>query len=304
MSGPANRQTVEAPRHPGPTVSLLSSAGIVPPDPNDPMQRWLNGIRYQPDKCATGLALPVGCASGSAAVAATKTIDGNEATVFTDPFLVFAGDKCSTLGWEERNYAERAARYLGTFEAALVEKEFWGGAAAQAGIAAGVSYPTDQWLTSGGAAVLGSGAAMPPQKAWSTIFDALSAAPNGQACTGGSPAMIHVPRSVLPYLQAANLVRREGNLWLDGLDNIVVPGTGYLGTDPDGDAPASGTAWVYVTSMVRIYRDETLILPGTYAEALDRAHNDIAFRAERTYLVDWDRCCHFAALVEGPWETS
>ena len=40
------------------------------------------------------------------------------------------------------------------------------------------------------------------------------------------------------------------------------------------------------------------MLPENVAEALERQTNLITYRAERTYVVDWDLCLQAAVLVD------
>lgn len=296
-SGPVgSRFTIAGPTRPGPTISLLSSAAIVPNVPGvdgtqtDPTgERWLHGIQYRPEKCDTSIEnLYVGCGESP-----TKDTDyDDQANTETDPFLVWAGDECSALGWEAADYVGRAQRYFAAREAFKVENEFWTGAAAQAGTIAGVDYSTYQWLAHTNADILNSGTATPVLNAMSFLQGALG------DCSGGSPGMIHVPAEVLPFLQALQIVRRDGNRYLDGLDNIVVPGFGYPGTSPSAVAPAAGHSWAYATGMVTIRRTDPEVLPRTFADAFDRATNHVEFRVERYYLVDFDRCCHAAINMQ------
>lgn len=329
MSGPGARITVAPPLRTAPSVSLLTSADLAPPlaaspapgqgtgaregwpvpvpepglidgavqgvaiGPGQNPERWLNGITYEPEKCGGGGAQYLGAALGSAWSGVTKTVAANSSAVVTDPFLVYAGDKCSTMGWEARDYIGRATRLLQACEPSLVEHEFWTGTASKAAVVAGIDYSDTQYLAqSTTCTTLNSGTALDTSKALGLLYEALA----GCACGGRS--MLHVPPILFPHVSANAFmgIRRDGARLVDFRDNVIVPGTGYANTGPDGTAPSAGHAWLYATGMVRIWRGEPTILPGSYAEALDRTANTVTFLAERPYLVDWDRCCHFAVL--------
>lgn len=283
--GPAT--VVKAPQHGVPLISLLTSVDKVAPDP-DVADYWLNGVRYLPEKCQGSGAIYAQCAPGGP----SKTVNVNGVPVESDPFIVFAGDTCSTFGFPEHDYVGRATRTLAQWEAYEVEKEFWTGAQAKAGnVAHPGSYAADQWLASASATLIAGGGALPPVEAMSAIHTTLA------DCTGGAPFVIHAPRALLAYWENAFLVHREGTRYVDGLGNTVVFGAGYPGTSPAGGTPAANSTWVYVTSPVRYWATDTDILPDNYSAAIDRTNNVVTFLAERYFLVDYDRCCHFAGLV-------
>lgn len=321
MPGPGNRQLVAAVPRQAPIYSLLTAATIVPPDPDQaPIEsgplagivrggKWLNGIKYRQEKCGTAGTSPLGCDTDTdeddivnvddlnAAGATYAARDGNE--VDTDPFMVWTEDECSSFGWSANDYVGRAQRLLAASEAYAVETEFWTGTQAQAAISAGVAYPDDQWLAqsvscvtlnSGGPTNIGYGLGL------------LQAALGD--CSGGGAGMIHCPPWMLNALLTLMIVTPvppNGNTPAQIIDlrgNRIVPGFGYTSNlGPDGNPAGAGYSWMYATGPVRIYRDDPQVYPNTYAQALDRVNNDITFRVERNYLVDWDRCCHFAVLV-------
>jgi hypothetical protein len=112
--------------------------------------------------------------------------------------------------------------------------------------------------------------------------------------------MIHMPAQLVSVF---GFVRREGNLLLTNLDTIVVPGSGYTGSDPNGDAASTGTAWLYATSMVDVRLSEPVLIPDPATDpdwrfkALDKETNDLVVRAERFAVASWDALCHFAVHV-------
>lgn len=77
--------------------------------------------------------------------------------------------------------------------------------------------------------------------------------------------------------------------------NWVVVGSGYPGTSPAGATPPAGTAWMYATGAVFMYRSD-IKSTSRPSEAVVRSINDLTYIAERTYVVAWD-CCLIGALV-------
>jgi hypothetical protein len=275
-----------------PTVSLLTSAEEVPntPSENDPEGvHWLNGITYRREHCGVGDAGYVYCDPDDAY---SKDLDDDPEIITTDPFLVWNGDSCSSFGFPSNDYVGRAMRALAATEAYQVEKEYWSGLAAQAG----TGYDDSQWLTTnnapGQATDVTGGTAVPPVRALGLLHEALG------DCNGGGRGMVHMAAEVLPHFWQFDLFRRDGARFFDMRDHIIVPGYGYDDTGIDDAAPGVDEAWIFATGMVRYWRTPVDLIPGSFTEAFDRVNNLVTYRAERYYLVDDDRCCRFAALVD------
>lgn len=310
MAGPGVRQLVIAPQRQAPLISLLTAAEIVadgpkpvdPTDPNSPMDpvddRWLNGITYRREPCGVASTTPVGCITsthGEESPAENSNADRSQ--ISTDPFLVWTDEKCSTFGFGENEYVDRAKRLLAASEAYAVEKEFWTGTQAKVGIAAGVDYPTNQWLAQQVTSTpLNGGTAVSPGRALGLLQQALG------DCAGGSPGLIHtappVANAWLTSMAITPVLGEPARRLIDIRDNRIVPGFGYSSnTGPDGSTPAADHYWAYATSMVYIRRSPVVVTPDRYDQAVNKTTNDIEFRAQRYYSVDWDRCCHFAILI-------
>lgn len=309
-NGPGARIVVPAPPKGIPLVSLLTSAQPADalPEGDDPL-RWLNGIAYVPQTCAGGQAYAVGCTpevgQTSHARAADESMPG---VIYTNPFGVTAYDECSALGWEERNFQKRATDLLATVETALVEREFWSGEKLKAyattqGITIG-EHDSDklpaQWLAQ--TVTLGNGGASlgtytKPLAGIARITEATA------DCNDGVPAMFHFAEGLRPIIERYYTVKRDGNKLVDSQGNIWVPGAGYPNTGPDGTPAAADHYWIYSTSMVRFWRSDPRVFPGNYAQALVRDGSNqhlnlLRFWSDREYLLDWDRCCHFAVELD------
>jgi hypothetical protein len=275
-----------------PRVSLLSSARVV----DDNSREWQNGFAVAPELClpqdgpfwwecadvggtdarASALLSPVG----------EKGIAANEDVVEYRPWLAQVGDQCSTFGWQARDFQGRARRALVASESRIVETELMTGAIATEAVFPNLFLQGPQTVD------LSPGGSSPLVYALAALQQAISEGQNGRG-------MIHATIPTVTLWLAADAVRRDGNLILDGMDNIIVPGAGYDGGGPGGTAPdpTGETAWAYASGIIEVRRSDVSILPGSLEEALDRAANLIEWRAERTVAAWWDGCVSSAINV-------
>jgi hypothetical protein len=279
----APSQVINPPQLTPPRVSLLSSADLI----TDPDGRWEAGYGYSPEGCGEG-----GIGLICPAPNTIKEACPNPAITAFNPYYVYAADKCSTWSYRERDFYGRAQRKLAVVESWYLENELM----------------TDS-LNLGNSPIIDPAAVVVTAGAVSAI-NGLAAIEGAIAdCSRGTGRMmIHVRPEILVLLAHNNGIRREGNVWLTPLDNIVVPGRGYPGTGPTGQ-PIGSSEWIYATSMVQIRRGKLVLTPeqeektadnpqGIPAAAIDRRHNDIMVIAERIVSAAWDpTCCHLAAEV-------
>lgn len=272
--GNGPRSAVVAPPALPPRVGLYASA----PVSNETGDRWELGFTYLPESCGTGgVADP--CDN------ATKTIDANPTTVEFDPFVVWAGDKCSSFGFDAHDFPGRARRLLEACESFQVAHELWTGDLAQA-----QGFP-NAFLASTASDEVSSSAVTP--------IIALSCLEQGLAeCACGERGMIHATRQIVSIWSQNQMLRREGGLTLTINDTIVVADAGYDGSAPDGSPAADGSIWAYATGMVTVRHGPVDVVPGSFAEALDRSVNTIEFRAERLAAATFDPCCHLAVEID------
>ena len=84
-----------------------------------------------------------------------------------------------------------------------------------------------------------------------------------------------------------------------GCGTPIVVGTGYAGSHPVGSSvPTAKQAWAYATGPVDVRRGDVIVNPPEIKQALDRTTNEITYRVERDYLVDWDTVLQAAVLVD------
>lgn len=263
-----------------PRVGLVAQARIV----DEPDERWVQGFTYSPDNCGeSGIGDPCGF---------SKAIPDAEGNLSFDPFAVWAGDKCSSFGFESRDWQERARRQLRACESAQIEAELWGGAFAQDD-----EDRPNRFLASEASDVLTSSAA--------DAGDALACLEQGLAqCNCGQRGMIHATRQIVTEWSALNLVRRDGNQILTIHDTIVVPGAGYDGSSPLGEPAADGSIWAYATGLIDLRLSAVFVIPrasevdALMREALNRDEDTVEVRAERAAAATWDGCCHFAVEID------
>jgi hypothetical protein len=247
-----------------PRYSLLVAAAVV----DDAASRWeVGGITWAPEACSGGGVADVTCFGNTAAL----SVPANEGNVEADPFLVWAGDKCSTIGFEARDYEGRARRLLEATQSARVAHEFWtGDLAASASLDnTPLADATSDTVTTGEVSVRND----------------------------GRRGMIHVTPQVLTHAYSWDLITPQGQLWTTALGTIVVADAGYPGTGPNGES-AADTQWAYATSMAQVRLSQIVVTPETFNEAVDRSVNTVEYRVGRLALVQWDQCCHFAAEVD------
>lgn len=260
-----------------PRYGLVASARTI----NEADERWVNGFTYQPEGCLAAEVFDP-CATGQ-----TKSDDRNALLVDYTPFNVIVGETCSAFGFEARDWRGRAERLLAAKESAAIERELWTGDQATA------SAWANRFLASPASDVVTAGATS-PLLALECLEQALA------QCGSGDQGMIHATPQVVTAWASLNVLRREGMKILTYLDTIVVAGSGYTGSDPNGSGPSAGSVWAYATGMVDLRRSSVQVLPATLAEAMDRSVNDVTYRAERVAAASWDGCCHVAAQIDLP----
>lgn len=253
-----------------PLVSLLTTVPVGTLDLHDE-----NGITYDGETCSVSAVGAGVCAVGQT----LPLTDVNEGSVEGTPYLVYDTDACSTFAMQERNGRARAERFLNASEHQSIERELWEGTVAQAN-----SYPTP-YLRKASATVIGS-IAYKPTMALALLEQALGAS--------RTRPVIHATITGAYFLPN---VTRDGATWVTKKGTLVVPGAGYTGAGPLGNANATPLAtetWLYGTGMVDVRRGPVFTTPDTDVEAIDRDVNLAVFRAQRFAVATFDPCLHFA----------
>lgn len=249
----------------------------------NPAERWTQGFGWEPTSC--GAAGVVDRCDTAADLLTLDEDDGAAAAAFT-PFGVWAGYQCSTFGPEATERETRARNLLDVLQHRAVEHEFWTGDAAA----------TENWdndflaNTATVTRLSGSGESSPLVYGLAALEEAL------YGC--GGRGMIHCTVQTATLWYAAQAIRREGTLLLTALDTIVVPGSGYDGSSPDGTVDATGdVAWAYATGMVDV-RLGPVTVTGAELTDINRQTNLWETRAQRLAAATFDPCCHFGVAVD------
>lgn len=251
------------------------------------------GVMYQPDDCSVPLETTTQCLTG---VGSTKLPTGGANWRGADPFAVLTWIDCDLVGVGEEELKQRTLRAHQNNVQTVVEQVFWTGG----------DFGTHQYLAtetpvtevSGGSSInLQTGATSVTgtydiTKAISILESQMA------ACYGGVP-LIHVPRSVTAFLSKDHLVTKSGQVLKTDNGSIVIPGPGYPGTGPAGQAATADSVWIYATGNVKMLQSEPIFRARDAAELLNRSINSTVLILEQWFMLFWD-CCHFAVQVDLP----
>jgi len=267
-------------------LDALASAIRSPGNPH-----WENGVRYE-TLCASSDTTYDEClvVSGTGAAPAPPPAKSETAELEWRgalPFTVYAEVDCSVPGfWDHAE--ESVRRTITQSEQREVERALWTGVA-------------------GGALVvhphLASNAEVFDEGTPDILLDTAATIVTGVGVTGSlgeledalagcydGVGVIHVPRRLAPALANINALSYVDGRYVTSNGNVVVLGSGYPGTGPDG----TGTTWIYATGMPFIYRSVVRVFRPR--DSIDRATNTLYTIAELTYVIGWD-CCHLATQI-------
>jgi hypothetical protein len=254
---------------------------------------WTAGVTWRSYCPVDGDTTYDPCLTTGAGEPAEKAETANYSLRGAEPFAVYARIDCSAPGfWDVAQEAAREAldRVEERQVAAAFESGTVGGDAdtllPHLAADAAVEDDTGAVLQTVATEIGAVGAPLDVVEAVGELEAALGTCYDGQG-------VIHVPAILAAALEAADLIRREGDQLLSPLGHRYAISSGYSGVGPDGVVTAD-VAWMYATGAVWYYRGTTLSIAPI--EAFDRSVNTVEALAERVMLVAWD-CCHFAVPV-------
>lgn len=268
---------------------------VEPRDDGDP--HWKNGVEWQP-LCGGSSTTFDYCVTGGAAPPLVDT--GGRDTRAATPFTVYAEIDCSPVGTQWDQGLEDARKLLELTEQYQVERAFWTGL--NQGLAGPASvYPHLAANVAVVDPVQGSNLQVVLQPAATVVTGSAVGATQGigaleaalAQCYDGE-AVLHVPVQAIPVMASNVLFYRDGNALRTFNGNRVVAGAGYANTSPSGVAAPAGTAWIYATGALFMYKGG--VEQFTREQSLDRNTNTFKAIAQRTYVLGWD-CCLFAVLI-------
>lgn len=248
------------------------------------VDRLFDTIEFRPEQCVGGGLLEL-CADEPV----TKTITPSDGPVTAPVHGLWEGSVCSTAA-DPDQILETAARAQAALEVSLydkIEEALWtGGAYGPFATVADLGALTS--LASPGADDINSGVAVGVVTGIGNMIEVLD------AVLGGGRGTIHIPQWAMVHLNFYGLVSRNGNiLSVANTDHLIVAGTGYTGSDPDGNPPNAGETWIYGTGPVNVLLSDELIPD----PQVDRSVNEIEVRAERTAAVYFSPCAHIGLPI-------
>ena len=228
----------------------------------------------------------------------TKEITDSPDSVSWDPYTIWAGDVCSVFPGED--VEARARQQLETQTSHIIEGILFTNQVDGADYGSGhpnvslsdADLPTNNVTpTIGQIYTPNAYDTYPLVTVWTDMIEAL------KDSLGGARGMIHVEKRLIPHIAFNGLAVQNGTRLVTTLgDHIVVPGTGYTGADPAGNAPGKFHSWIYGTSMVEVLLTPVEVYTDR-AGAITRTTNQIEYRAERMALAHWDRTAHIGIPV-------
>lgn len=294
---PFPRLIVDPPAyHPLPYGLLASNVVDFRPDAD---VHWRGGVNWQdlcqPEGANTTFDECISAATGVGELPdpSPKTATGELVTFGATPFTVYAEVDCSAPGfWDESQRWGTEA--LSRSEEFAVELAFWTGIADGQSIvyphlAANADVVDSEGITLQNAAITSTETALDVVEGLGRLEQALG------ICLGGR-GIIHVPSILIPALQAQFLVNKVGSQLVTTNGNIVVAGSGYTGSAPDGTT-TDGVAWIYGTGPIFGYRSGIHVNPPE--STLDREINTVMAIAERTYVLGYSCCLVGIPLTTG-----
>lgn len=262
-------------------IGLLQSALPFPPG-----TRWQGGVSYRPINSN----VPSAAASTYYPCNAAFEIDTETQSVVSwDPWGISLGDECLSGSTEEEEERARSERRLQVETEYLVSRTFWTGDVGT-GTFASLGAPNRPLADTASDDLTTTGAV--------GVVTAFSRAIQYLADTIGSQrGMIHVSPALLPFLAFYGVAVRDGFQVLTTIaDHVVVAGTGYDGSAPEGSAASEGYTWIYATSMVRAAVSDIRTLP--YLNRSGETNvNMWETRASRIVIAEWDLQAHGAIQV-------
>jgi hypothetical protein len=263
IQAPAGFVALQAPIPSPRPFDLLAAATLV--DPTN--QRWLAGgwtggdipgPAHTHDPCSTG-------------TDRVKASSGDIAQQMSGTFNVYLSGFCTaqSIGPNPTFWTDRLKLAFQVYEGAAVERV----------LATGDGHQTlGSYLGDPNMEVLGGGVV--------SALRGLELLETEIALAGGG--MVHVAPATATAMISANLLTAVRGVMQTYLGTPVAVGAGYIGVTPDGEAsPAADQEWAFASGPIQIYRGDVETVPDRYADAFDRALNDVLYIAERPYLFNW-----------------
>lgn len=242
------------------------------------------GYRYVPVTCGEAHTYAVDC-SGGLVLGQTKEFDPDNAEVDTGAFVVYASMECGAVGYDSAEFRTKVERRLANGEQGAAEFALWAGLAAD-GTPLGIPNLVDDAVDI---------SAADPGNLASVVSALEDFAYREQGY--GNVAYIHAPAGMAAWFSQNHLLWHDSNLLKTDYGTVIIFGGGYPGTGPDGAAPPTGGAYLYVTGQVTVWRSADVF---TYPvdQTMDRTTNQHHLVSEREYAIGFD--CFAGRAVFNP----
>lgn len=235
----------------------------------------LSGVEWETESCDPTYGIAGGPCETVGQIEAKDITNPGSSLVSADPISIYTLRSCRAVG-DLARAKDRAVAHLVGVEERAIETHLWGLMNADADAVN---------LTPSGPLEPLAGLALLEQSM-------------AQGTTGG--ITIHARRDAATVLAEKARVRRHGNRLETELGSLVSAGVGYGSTGPDADASGepdaapAGTAWVYATGALRIWRSVAEVRgPFMQESPRDNTHMTLA---EKTYVVGYE-CAPRAVLI-------
>jgi hypothetical protein len=263
---------------------------VAPPQPgpvhegND--RRWENGVEYQSETCTQTKTWAVTC--GTDPEREDKTFDQTFPLVDGVPFVSYLGVQCPLIGRTLDDYERVVRNGLELCEQRTVERTFWTGDQGNdphlaSGVYNAITNPDGVHVLDGSD---------------TTAISVVRGIAELESWLGDNycgVGVLHAPRIVTPYATQAYQIQGSNPRLTTVLGTRWAFGAGYsVNTGPDGTPAAAGTAWMYATGQVNIWRSPIWIQPGVLEQAFNKRNNDAEILAERAFVIT--RECAVAAV--------
>lgn len=245
---------------------LFAAARLLEPDDT----RWARGVWSGGDVPGPAFTFDP-CSSGTDRFKAQAGVIPSQ---MNGSFVVYIPGMCTAqgIGPDATFFTDRLRLVFEAYEEAAVERVLVGAD----GLGAVGPYLGDTNME-----VLGSGS----EKA----LRALQLLEAEIARVGGGGIIHASPQTALAW-DSKGVTENVRNIKRTTLGTPVAVGTGYLNAHPDGQSAAGADEeWAFASGPLEVLRSQgpPTMVPTSYAQALDRAMNDVLFLAERPYVINW-----------------
>lgn len=250
---------------------------------------WTSGLYIDSINCNVNTKIVEVCDPSNEVVSSTA---GSRYSQIV-PFWVQTEFECSTFGFQDTDYFGEAIRAMELCQGKAIEHELWTGALTKQDESVdslGASNPTRYLASLSAVSVAASGTPLRPAHGLALLEKALG------DCGCGARGYIHATRDVASSLR--KYVKPDGDVLKTNLGTVLVAGTGYDGSGPNGTIPSGSLRWMYATGQVSAGVGKVEPTPTTRSEAIDTRTNNVVVSATRPAFVGWDGCCHYAVLVD------